>query len=276
MSTVALALALLAAVMHATWNLFLKDSTDRVSVVALMGVIGTVIYLPWVYAVEGLPSGVWDHVGASSLIHAAYLLALITAYRHVDFSVAYPVARGIAPALVTIGALVFLGDDITRGETMAITVIVAALVWIAWSPGAYSGLQWAVLTGLLIAAYTLVDAAAVRESGKALAYTVTITAVSSLILAPVAVMQRGREGLMAAARARPLALVVAAALNIGAYALVLVAATRAPVGLVSAVRESSVVIGAIAGVIWFSEPFGRRRVVGAVAVAGGVVALGLV
>jgi drug/metabolite transporter (DMT)-like permease len=82
--------------------------------------------------------------------------------------------------------------------------------------------------------------------------------------------------LIATARARPVALVAAAALNIGAYALVLFAATRAPVGLVAAVRESSVVIGALAGVVILKEPFGRRRLTGAVAVAAGIAVLGIV
>lgn len=275
MTGAALALALVAAVMHATWNLFLKDSEDRISTVALMGVVGSLLYLPWVYAVDGLPNGVWDHVVFSAVVHAAYFLALVTAYRRVDFSVAYPVARGAAPALVAFGGWVLLGDSIAAAEVVVIALIVAALIALAWSPGVLQGLQWALLTGLLISVYTLTDAAAVRESGKALSYTVTVTSVSIGLLLPFAIWQRGAAALVATARARPWQLIAASALNIGAYALVLVAATQAPVGLVSAVRESSVIIGALAGVVIYSEPFGRRRVVSAAFVAAGVVALGL-
>lgn len=276
MTGVALALALLAAVMHAAWNLFLKDSEDRVSTVALMGLIGAAIYLPWVYTVDGLPQGVWDHVLLSALVHAAYFLALVTAYQRVDFSVAYPVARGAAPALVAVGGWALLGDRISGAEMLAIALIVAALIGLAWSPGVRQGLQWALLTGALIAVYTLNDAAAVRQSGSALAYTVTVTAATAALLLPYALWRRGGAALAATVLARPLQLFIAAALNIGAYALVLVAASQAPVGLVSAVRESSVIIGAIAGVAIYSEPFGRRRVVGAAIAAAGVVALGLI
>ena len=167
---------------------------------------------------------------------------------------AYPVARGLAPALVAIGGWVFLGDRLLRVEIVAVGIIVLALVGLAWTPGSVAGLEWALLTGVMIALYTVVDAAAVRESGEALAYTVTLTAVSTGMLLPFALWKRGISGVAAAAKEKPLALGLASILNIGAYALVLVAATRAPVGLVAAVRESSVVIGAIAGIVLFSEP----------------------
>lgn len=275
MTTVALLLALLAAVMHATWNLFLKDSSDRTATVAWMGVIGAAVYFPWV-AVSGLPTGVWDNLLVPSVVHTIYFLALITAYERVDFSVAYPVARGLAPALVAVGGSIFLGDRLLGVEIVAVGIIVLALVGLAWTPGSVAGLEWALLTGVMIALYTVVDAAAVRESGEALAYTVTLTAVSTGMLLPIALWKRGVSGVAAAAREKPLALGVASILNIGAYALVLVAATRAPVGLVAAVRESSVVIGAIAGIVLFSEPFGRRRIAGAAAVAVGIVVLGVV
>lgn len=275
MPTLPLLLALTAAVMHAAWNLFLKDSEDRISVVTLLGLIGGLLYLPWVLAVEGLPTGVWDHVLASAAIHATYYLFLAIAYSRIDFSVAYPVARGVAPLLVALGGWVFLGDHVGAGEWVAIAVIAAALIGLAWTSDVWDGLPWAVGTGVAIAIYTIIDAAAARETGEALTYTVTLTALSSLFLLPVALRHRGLSGLVAAARTRPVALGGAALLNIGAYALVLIAATRAPVGMVAAVRESSVVIGAVAGVVLLSEPFGRRRVVGAAAVAAGVVLLGL-
>ena len=138
------------------------------------------------------------------------------------------------------------------------------------------GYHWAVLTGFAIALYTVNDAAAVRESGRALSYAVTVTAANALLLVPYAVRRRGVAALIATARNRPMALIGAAALNIGAYALVLFAATRAPVGLVAAVRESSVVIGALAGVVLLKEPFGRRRLTGAAAVAFGIAVIGFV
>jgi len=276
MATLALAIALLAAVLHATWNFFLKESADRLATAALIVAFGGLIYLPWVYAVEGLPVGVWDHVVASAVIHAVYFIALVAAYDRVDFSVAYPIARGVAPALVALGGWLFLGDNIGLLATLVIGGIVVALIWLGWSPGAMAGLHWALITGVTIALYTVNDAAAVRESGQALAYTVTITVAGAVLLVPYAIGRSGAGTLVATWRARPAAILGAAALNIGAYALVLYAATLAPVGLVAAVRESSVVLGALAGIVILKEPFGRRRLVGAAAVAIGIVALGLI
>ncbi len=286
MATIALAVALLSAVMHATWNYFLKDSEDRLATAALMITFGAVIYLPWVYAVQGPPVGVWGYLAVSGVIHASYNVALVTAYDRLDFSVAYPMARGIAPALVAVGGWLLLGDSLSLAATLALCLVVAALLWLAWAPRTTSGqprpgadrtgLYWAVLTGMAIALYTVNDAAAVRESGRALSYTVTMMAFNALLLVPYTIRRRGSAALLATLRKRPLALAGAAALNIGAYALVLFAATRAPVGLVAAVRESSVVIGALAGVVLLKEPFGRRRLTGAAAVAVGIAVLGFV
>jgi drug/metabolite transporter (DMT)-like permease len=286
MATIALAVALLSAVMHATWNFFLKDSEDRLATAALMITCGAVIYLPWVYAIEGPPVGVWRYLAVSGVIHASYNVALVTAYDRLDFSVAYPMARGIAPALVALGGWLFLGDSLGWAATLALGLVVAALMWLAWAPRASSmalratadrtGHYWALLTGMTIALYTVNDAAAVRESGRALSYTVTMMAANAVLLVPYTIRRRGVAALLATARSRPVALVGAAALNVGAYALVLFAATRAPVGLVAAVRETSVVIGALAGVVLLKEPFGRRRLTGAVAVAVGIAVLGIV
>lgn len=276
MATIALAVALLSAALHATWNFFLKGSGDRLATAVVMVILGSLMYLPWIYAVEGLPVGVWDHVAASAAIHSVYFIALVSAYDRVDFSVAYPMARGVAPALVAFGGWLFLGDQIAAPAIVAIGVIVVALVWLGWNPGAMSGLPWALLTGLMIAMYTVNDAAAVRESGKALSYTVTITAASLVLLLPFMAWRRGGDTIVQTIRARPIALFGAAALNIGAYALVLWAATRAPVGLVAAVRESSVVIGALAGVYILKEPHARRRLTGAAIVGAGIIVLGVI
>ena len=159
MATIALAVALLSAVMHAPWNFFLKDSEDRLATAALMVISGVVIYLPCVYVTQGPPVGVWGHVAFAGVVHAAYNVALVTAYDQLDFSVAYPMARGIAPALVAIGGWLFLGDDLGLAAMLALGLVVAALIWLAWSPGAMaevrriglraSGYHWALLTGMV-------------------------------------------------------------------------------------------------------------------------------
>jgi drug/metabolite transporter (DMT)-like permease len=280
MATMALVLTLLAAVMHATWNFILKDSEDRLATVVGIALVGGLLYAPWIYWAEGLPTQVVEHLATSSLVHVAYFASLVIAYDRSDFSVAYPVARGIAPALVAVGGWVFLADSIGRVEAVGVAVIVAAILWIAWTPGSRtalrgSGVGWAAFTGLTIAVYTVIDAAAVRQAGKALAYSVSLALLSGAGLALLALRTRSAAEVLAPVRERPGAVGIAAALNIGAYALVLFAATRAPVALVSAVRETSVIFGAIAGLVFLGEPFGRRRLLGAAGVAVGVIVLGL-
>ncbi len=279
MATIALALALLAALLHATWNFILKESADRLATVVAIAFLGFVLYAPWIYVIEGFPASVGWHLTLSSVVHVLYFAALAAAYGHTDFSVAYPVARGAAPALVAVGGWIFLGDRLGADQIGAIALIVAAIVWISWSPRRSidrTGVRWALLTGVAISVYTVIDAAAVRSSGGALSYSVSLAGISGLGLAWLALRNRDLAGLLAPVRQRPVAVTVAAALNIGAYALVLFAATRAPVALVSAVRETSVVFGALAGVLLLNEPFGRRRLAGAAAVAVGIISLGLI
>lgn len=280
MATVALLLALLAAIMHATWNLILKDSDDRMATVVSMSVVGVVVFAPWIYAVQGFPAGVGGHLIASSIVHTLYFSALVAAYTRSDFSVAYPVARGVAPALVAVGGWLFLGDELGTAAMGAVALIAGAILWISWTPGARltgpgSGLRWALLTGLAISAYTIIDASGVRNGGAALSYVVTLTAGAGVLLTMFALRSRDLRAVLAPLAQRPLAVGMAAVLNIGAYALVLFAATLAPVALVAAVRETSVIFGALAGVLLLNEPFGRRRLVGAAAVAAGVIGLGL-
>lgn len=280
MAILALVLALLAAVMHATWNFILKDSGDRLATVVSMSLGGAIVYAPWIYAVQGLPSGVVQPLAVSTVVHVLYSLALVAAYARTDFSVAYPIARGVAPALVALGGWIFLDDVLGWTAIGAVALIVAAIVAISWTPRSSrslhaAGIRWALLTGLAISIYTIVDTAAVRESGAALSYTVTLIASSGGLLALVAMRTRNVRTMLAPLVDRPLAVGLAAVLNIGAYALVLFAATRAPVALVSAVRETSVVLGALAGVVLLGEPFGRRRLAGAAAVAVGIIGLGL-
>ncbi len=211
--------------MRAMWNLFLKNGDDRVSAVALMDAIGAVIYFPWVFAVYGLPNGVQDHVAASALIRTAYFLALVNAYRKVDFSVAYAIARGGAPALVA-SEMGRSRRSHRNGELSAIGLIVAI---IDRARLADRRSPWSALGALDRAADRQLHGQ--RRSGRPRIRTgtdlhLTVTAASTALLLPIAMWRRGGGALVAAApaRARLWQRLVAGALDIGAYGLFLAAA----------------------------------------------------
>lgn len=271
MSTAAFLLVLASAGLHASWNLLIKASGDRLVTAAGQVVLGSLAFAPaliW----TGIPTGALPWVAASALIHLAYGLSLVAAYERGDLSAVYPIARGTAPALVTIGSVVMLGDRVEPSAVIAITLIVAGIVAIGLA-GHRHGLGWAVVTGLFITAYTLVDGHAVRGLETAVGYTATLFLANGVLYGVTVVAVRGVDRVRAGIAADWRRQLGGGIASVIAYTLVLAAARLAPLGLVSAVRETSVVIGALAGWLVLREPLGRRRLAAAVAIAAGLMLL---
>ena len=275
MTAGAFAIVLASALLHAGWNLAVKSSADRLVGTWSQAAFGALVFLPFLVAAGGPPPGATGMILISAGVHTGYALSLAAAYDRSDLSLAYPVARGLSPPLIAIGGVLVLGDSLGPVDAAAVALIVAGLFSIALRRGGGSpaGLEWAALTGVLITAYTLVDAHGVRVSGEAFRYTISVFALNTVLLTPVVLARRGAAGLAAALRAQPVRNVASGVLSAGAYTLVLVAARIAPVGLVSAVRETSVVFGALAGWLVLREEFGRRRVAGSVLVVAGLAVL---
>jgi drug/metabolite transporter (DMT)-like permease len=171
--------------------------------------------------------------------------------------------------LVAIGAALFLGDKITGAGVVAVMLVVGGIVWIGLS-GARHGVGWAVTTGLFITAYTLVDGHAVRTLDSALDYTATLFLGNALLYVVTALGIRGFGRFRRGIRENWWQQLFGGSASVLAYTLVLVAARIAPLGLVSAVRETSVIIGALAGWLILREPLGPRRVAAAGAIAAGL------
>lgn len=266
----AFALVLAAAVLHASWNLLLKASGDRLVAAAVQAVAGALVLLPFLIA-GGYPTDRWLSLIASGAFHLGYGLTLIGGYDRGDLSVIYPVARGTSPLLVTVGAALFLDDALGVSGVLGVMLVAAGIIGVVRRPG--RGVAWALACGCCIAGYTLVDGGAVRAEGGSLRYTAALFLTNAVTLGIAALLRRGRGPLLALARSAGVRQAAGGAASAAAYLLVLIAARRAPLGSVSAVRETSVVIGALAGWRLLGEPLGRQRMTAAAVIAAGVVLL---
>jgi drug/metabolite transporter (DMT)-like permease len=275
----ATALALTAAVLHASWNLAVKTSGDRAALAWGQFAVGGLVGLPLLLW-SGLPhGGAWPFLAASALVHVLYVEGLVRAYHHGDFSFAYPLARGGgAIVAATLGAAV-LGDTLPVLGWVAIAVVAVGLVSTVRPSTSRPSIRWAAWTAVVIGSYTVIDAAGARHAGGSvglrLAYGLTLTALAAVALTAVGVA-RGRLGdLRRAARADPARMALAGVALTAAYSLVLVAVTirGVSVGYVATLRESSVVLGALAGWLLLRERLGAARVVSSCVVLAGMVGL---
>jgi len=207
-------------------------------------------------------------LAASAVLHTLYNLVLVAAYDEGDFSQTYPIARGTAPPLVAIVAAIAVGEELTAPRIAGLLCLSAGLFVLAAGPRRPRAIGLALLTGVAIAAYTVVDGVGVRHSGTPLGYATWLFLASGFATALVV---RARSS-----RVAPTARATLAALfAMVAYGLVLWAQTHGKLAVVAGLRETSVVFAALIGAVAFHEPMGLRRVFASVLVATGAVALAL-
>ncbi len=275
MSLIALGMALLAAALHALWNLLVKASDDQL-VAAWTVVAGAAVLNIPVLAFTGLPDrSVWGLIGISIVIQVGYVLMLSLSYRLGDLSFVYPMARGSSPLLIAIAGVALLGDRISAVGWIGVITVTAALTFLAWRRVDRAGLWAALATGLLIAGYTSVDAAAVREQGEAVSVIAVEFILLALVLGLVVLGVRGPRAMLGMVEADWRKAAIGGFASGGAYLLVMVAALTAPIGLVSGVRETSVIIAVIASRLLLHEEVTRSQIWTVTAVAGGVTLIAL-
>ena len=271
---------LAASVTHATWNAIAHGIKDQVLAFGLIGAGGAAVAVPLV-VLSPLPLGAcWPYLLASVFIHVFYNLLLMRAYRYGDFGQVYPLARGTSPLVVTVLAAVFAAERPSSFQVLGVMVIssgLAVLVLAGRRPAAGSALRRAALlaaggTGLTIAAYTTVDGLGVRLSGSATGYIGWLMLLESLCV-PAWALARRRDVVSGTSRRVLVSGVLAGVLSLLAYGLVLWAQTRGPLAPIAALRESSVIFGAIIATVVFGEPFGRSRIAATVLVVLGVLLL---
>jgi drug/metabolite transporter (DMT)-like permease len=272
----ALALALAAAVMHAGWNVLLGGVRDSEAAAAVATVAGVLLLLPVALATGGVTDAALPFAAASAVLHIAYLALLARAYRHGEVSVVYPVARGGAPVLVLVFAVIALGQDPTAAEAVGVLAVSAGVLLVqATVPGSESyrrrDLVFGLGIALTIAAYTLVDAEGVQHARPPAYLALLLTPAAFAYAGALWLSGRG-EALRAELRPRS---VLTGVLVVGAYGCVLGALQLASAAPVAAVRESSVVIAALMAAAFLHEAVGTRRLAGAVLVAAGVALIAL-
>lgn len=261
MSGVALALVLAAAVIHATWNRLLHGADDRIAAAAVGSVVAALLLLPATIAVP--PMQVWPLALISGAAEATYFAFLAAAYRRGELSFTYPVARGIAPFLITLGGAAVLGQSLDAarvGGSLALGVGLAIISQAGLSKGRGIALGFAALTGITVAVYSVIDADAVR-SANAVGYLGAVTLVQAIILLGAAKLDWQR--LRANARA-------GAGIGVGsmaAYLLVLLAYQRAPASPVATLRELAILFGILMS---GDKPGKRVWIGGALCVLGAV------
>jgi len=263
-------LVILAALTHAGWNALAKYVHDQTLSFLLINLTVATMGIA-VLGLVGLPgTAVLPFLIGSMVIHVCYNLFLLNSYRFGDLSEVYPIARGVAPILVSFGALVALGEGLTVAELLGIAVIAIAITLLARVRNRRA-LGLSLATGATIAAYSLLDGVGVRHADNALSYAGALFVLEGSVLTALLVVWRRSHPPTEAPHARRIALgVTAGALSFVAYALVLFAQQHAPLALVSALRETSVVIAAGLGALVLKEPFGRRRILSAGLVVVGV------
>jgi drug/metabolite transporter (DMT)-like permease len=234
---VAVALVLVAAVVHASWNRVLHAEDDRVAAMSVAGLVVGVTLLPAVLL--NPPWRALPFVLASAMAHVAYALGLSAAYRRGALSVAYPLGRGVAPLLVTLGGWLLLSQRPDAGALVGAICLASGLALIAVTGGRAgqgAAVAFALLTGLTIAAYSVVDAAAVRHVSP-VGYLGAVLGIQGVLL--TLLIRGNRSRLRRGLRSGALIGVG----SVGAYLLVLFAFQMAPAGRVSTLREASVLVG---------------------------------
>ena len=265
---------LAAAVTHAVWNAIAHGIKDQTLAFALIGVGGIVAAIPLIIVTTLPRSSGWPYLLGSVAIHVFYVLLLMQCYRLGEFSQVYPLARGVSPLVVTILAAVFVHEHLALAQIGGVIIISAGLAFLVFAgrrPGRGAFLA-AVGTGLTIAAYTTVDGVGVRLSESPVGYIGWLILLQSLCV-PMFALARRRNVLLKQPRRILLSGLAAGALSVLAYGLVLWAQTQGALAPIAALRETSVIFGAIIGTLVFREPFGRARIGATVLVVTGIVLL---
>lgn len=271
------AAVLLAALIHAGWNAVAHRIPDRRAGFMLIGVACTVIGGAIALG-SPLPAGAaWPFLGASAALHTGYLLLLMRSYQLGDFSQVYPLARGTSPLVVAVVAMIAIGEPLSTAHAAGVLAISAGLGVLVFSHSTLrrsnrAAITAAVLTGLFIAAYSVVDGVGVRGSGTTVGYVGWVFLMQGP-LTPAILLSRGRLALVRLARPHLLAGLSVGVASVASYGIVLWAQSRTSLAAVAALRELSIVFGAIIGAFVYREGLGPRRVLGALLAVVGVALL---
>jgi drug/metabolite transporter (DMT)-like permease len=274
-SPTVVALALTAAILHASWNAFLRSGADRLWSITVMGVTGILVafpvmlWLPW-----PTPIGL-AYVLGSSVLQVAYSVFLVFAYRLGDLGQVYPVVRGSVPLLVTLGGFLLTGQTIGQSQLLGVGLVAIGIMSLSLGKtrAPTSSILWALLTGLIIASYATVDSNGVKHFADPRAYAAWVLFTYGVLLIIAYVVMRGRLVIDLRQRESWKALGGGVFVLI-AYGVVIIAYSMGPAGPITAIRETSVVFAMLIGRLFLGETLTPRRILACVVVATGAILIG--
>ncbi|GBF25345.1 hypothetical protein MnTg02_00375 [bacterium MnTg02] len=268
---------LFAAALHATWNALVKGNSDKIlgmTAVVLGHVPFALLAMPFV----PLPAmASWPYLAAGVALHLGYQLFLMFSYRIGDLTQVYPIARGSAPLIVAGVSIAFLGVQLSSSSLVAIAIIgcgIMSLVFVRNSDGLANprAAAMALATGCFIASYSLCDGLGARQAGTAVGYYAWLTLFNAVLFALIIRVTKPGTLSQLPSSGRMIALIGGGA-SFLAYAIVTWAFTMAPIALVTALRETSIVFALIIGVVFLKEPLNLAKVASTMATLLGVTIL---
>jgi drug/metabolite transporter (DMT)-like permease len=270
----AYAAVLFAALAHASWNALLKNSGDRVLMLAAIRLVGlvagivTAIIVP-LPSLQALP-----YLLAAAAIHYAYFALMIASYRVGDMNQVYPIARGIAPLLVLLPGALLAGEVFGAMSMLGVCLLSAGVLLLASGARKTNrkAIMLALCTGVAIAGYSFLSGLGIRKGGTLLGYIAWLEICTGIGMVAFA-GTRGKEVLATFAHGHWRSALAAGVLSVGGYAIALAAMSIAPIAQVVALRETSVVFAACIGSLFLGEKFGARRIAASVIVAAGLILL---
>ena len=282
MPVLAIALLFLSASLHTLWNLLLKQSRQKFIASWWIVTIGAVMFMPGLFLTGMPPREIWLFALFSAGLEATYMLTLSLAYKNSDFSLVYPMARGTAPAFLLLWSLLFLHENLTGWGLVGLAMIISGLILTGASSLIQNrknipnirGIAAALATAFFISVYTFVDGIAVKRT-PALPYGLLMFSLIPIWSTPFVLRNYGWSQVVGEWKVQPGRLLITGFLGVLAYLIALYAYSFAPISYSGAIREVSVVLGALAGWRFLGEKLGSVRVIGAFVIFAGILTIAL-
>jgi drug/metabolite transporter (DMT)-like permease len=282
MPLLAIALLFLSASLHTLWNLLLKQSRQKFIASWWIVTIGAIMFMPGLFYTGMPPREIWHFALLSAGLEASYMLTLSLAYKNSDFSLVYPMARGTAPAFLLLWSLLFLHEQLTGWGLLGLVLIISGLILTGTSSLIQNwtnlpnikGILAALATAFLISVYTFVDGIAVKR-GPALPYGLLMFTLIPVWSTPFVLRNYGWSQVVGEWKLQPARFLIAGFLGVLAYLIALYAYSFAPISYSGAIREISVVLGALAGWRFLGENLGSVRMMGAFIIFSGILIIAL-
>lgn len=283
MSGFVVLIVLFGALLHASWNVIVKSGKDKyLNAVMVCGAAG-IIALAFIPFMPLPTTASWPYLVTSTVLQVCYMFLVAAAYSNGDMSLAYPLMRGTPPLLVALASGPLIGEVLGSSQWLAIALICGGVLMmalgnrqkVAAGQNNTRTIIFALTNALFIAGYTLVDGLGVRVSGNAASYTLWAFLFNAIPLVSWGIWKY-RSQLLVNIRTRGHLALVGGAGTLGSYGLALWAMTMAPVAMVAALRETSILFGMVLSLVLLREHISRKRIAGALLIVGGTVLMRLV